>query len=75
MSQTCTITATSIRMCEAPALTDAQIAWAKRHDWFYAVNPSGQIIVFDRYTKDGQAFEETIVWTAGFRALRDWAGY
>jgi hypothetical protein len=70
-----TITAPAVATPAAPALTANQIAWAKQHDWFYAVNPRGQIIVFDRYTKNGQHFEDTIVWTAGFRALRDWAGY
>jgi hypothetical protein len=56
-------------------LTPAQISWAKSHDWFYATNPSGQIVVFDRYTKDGQHFEDSIVWTDSFKALRRWAGY
>lgn len=55
--------------------TPAQIAWIKSHDWFYAVNPSGKVIVFDRYTKDGQHFEDTIVWDKSFSELRRWAGY
>ena len=55
--------------------TSAQIAWIKSHDWYYAFNKSGQLIVFDRYTKDGVAYEGTIVWTKSFTALRNWAGY
>jgi hypothetical protein len=56
-------------------LTARQIEWAKTHDWFYATNPSGLIIVLDRYTKDGQSFEDTITWDRSFKELRDWAGY
>lgn len=56
-------------------LSPAQITWAKSHDWFYATNPSGNIIVFDRYTKDGQHFEDTIIWDRSFGELRRWAGY
>lgn len=56
-------------------LTPQQIAWAKQHDWYYAINPRGQLIVFDRYTKDGVAYEDTIIWTKSFAALRRWAGY
>lgn len=56
-------------------LTSQQINWARSHDWFYAVNPSGQLIVFDRYTKDGVHFENTIIWNKSFAALRRWAGY
>jgi len=67
--------APSIRMPEAPALTEKQIVWAKSHDWFYDVNSSGQLVVMSCYTKDGVYSEERIVWSAGFRALRDWAGY
>ncbi len=57
-------------------LTPSQINWARSHDWFYAVNPSGQLIVFDRYVdKDGQHHEDTLIWTKSFAALRSWAGY
>ena len=71
----CSVTATSVRMPDPPPLTERQIAWARQHDWFYAINPKGELIVLDCYTKDGVYSEDTIVWTAGFRALRDWAGY
>lgn len=57
------------------SLSAAQITWAKSHDWFYATNSSGKIIVFDRYTKDDQYFEDTIVWDKSFGELRSWAGY
>ena len=67
--------ATSIRMPESPPLTEKQIAWAKSHDWFCDIDSEGNLVIVDCYTKDGQYFEERQVWTAGFRALRDWAGY
>lgn len=66
----------SIAMPAAPALTDRQIEWAKGHDWFRSIDASGQIVVESVFTVDGgPAQSELIVWTAGFRALRDWAGY
>jgi hypothetical protein len=57
-------------------LTEKQIAWAKSHDWFYGTNPSGEILVLDRYTtKNGAYHEDTIVWNKSFGELRNWAGY
>ena len=75
----CSTSQTSIRMPEAPTLTERQIAWAKSHDWFVCMR-GDCIEVVDRYSQlhpDGTTthHEDSIVWTAGFRALRDWAGY
>ena len=61
-------------------LTAQQITWAKGHDWFAADCRDGTIMVIDRYSQlrsDGHvtSHEESIHWTQGFKALRDWAGY
>lgn len=56
-------------------LTKQQKAWARQHDWYYAERPDGKIVVFDRYTKDGVSYEDTIVWEKSFSELRNWAGY
>ena len=61
-------------------LTEKQIIWAKSHDWFIAAHADGTIVIRELY---GQLQadvavvfgEDTIHWTQGFKALRDWAGY
>lgn len=63
-------------MTQAIVLTEQQIAWARRHDWFVGVSSStGLIVVRDDYTINGRLFCNDIVWTKGFKALRAWAGY
>ena len=56
-------------------LSPLQVAWAASHDWFVASNKDGTITVKDTYTKGGLLQTELIVWVAGFKALKDWAGY
>jgi hypothetical protein len=67
-------------MMDSAKLSVMQINWAKQHDWFYADLMDGRIIVLDRYTQlqaDGSvtSHEDSIIWTQGFSALRNWAGY
>jgi hypothetical protein len=57
------------------ALTEKQISWAADHDWFGSHNEDGTITIFDRYTQNGQYFEQMLVWNKSFRELRIWAGY
>ncbi|MGY2987692.1 hypothetical protein [Bradyrhizobium sp. USDA 4508] len=61
-------------------LTARQIDWARSHDWFLGDKRDGTIWIVDRYSQqhaDGSIthHEETIHFTQGFQALRDWAGY
>ena len=56
-------------------LTTKQIQWARSHDWFFADNGNGTIIVRDMFTLDGVYHEQLITWHGSFSALRDWAGY
>ncbi len=57
-------------------MTEAQIRWAKTHDWFLAVLADGTgVMVLDRWVdRDGNYFVDTKAFT-NYRRLRDWAGY
>lgn len=57
-------------------MTQAQVNWAKRHDWFVADLGNGRIIVLDDYVDcEGKVHRNTIAWTGTFQELRNWAGY
>jgi len=57
-------------------LTNEQIDWASRHDWFVA-RVGNTIEVVDRWinVNTGERGTDFIIWDKSFRALRDWAGY
>jgi hypothetical protein len=54
--------------------TQSQIAWARSHDWFIGIAPSGRIVCTDEYTKDGVFYRDTVSFT-NFAKMRAWAGY
>jgi hypothetical protein len=57
-------------------MTEAQIRWAKTHDWFLAVTADGEgVIAHDRWVdRNGVLHEDTKAF-ADYRTLRNWAGY
>lgn len=56
-------------------LTQAQMDWAARHDWFVMQDAQG-LIVADRWVDtNGKYHENHVRWEGTFRELRDWAGY
>jgi hypothetical protein len=56
-------------------LTQSQVIWAKRHDWFLRDNADGTITVLDFFVVDGELHSAELHWTSSFAALRNWAGY
>lgn len=61
-------------------LTDAQIAWAKAHDWFHHVDRDGVLhVADDTTTRDHNGIvvlhHQVIAWRGTFQDLRLWAGY
>lgn len=56
------------------ALTPAQVAWAREHDWFLS-DDCGTVTVLDCYTTaDGVYVERERTFTS-YSELRSWAGY
>ena len=56
-------------------LSALQIKWAAAHDWFVRSNTDGTITVMERYSMNGQHFENEIIWNKSFNALQEFAGY
>lgn len=56
-------------------LSLSQIRWATEHDWFVKSNNDGTITVMERYSMNGQSFENEIIWDKSFNELREFAGY
>lgn len=57
-------------------MTEEQIKWARKHDWYIATLASGEgVLVNDEYvTRDGVLHRETLAMN-DYRKLRRWAGY
>ena len=56
-------------------MTQGQIAWAVRHDWFRGVTRGGAVVVdVTEYGEGGEVHPATVE-VASFSALRELAGY
>ena len=55
-------------------MTELQIQWAKRHDWFLGVE-GGAIVVLDRYVTAFGKWAERALTFHHIDDLRKWAGY
>lgn len=52
-------------------MTQSQIKWASRHDWFMMDLGKGKIMVRDSWT----GYDSVMIWAGTFRQLKVWAGY
>ena len=60
---------------EEGTMTQGQIAWAARHDWFRGVTRGGAVVVdVTTYGPDGESHHATVE-VASFSALRELVGY